>query len=496
MVVWLVRIGFFLARDTEVGMVKDQAALKKRAHLALDLVLTGLAFVAAYYMKRHWLGDMSGLSIDPNYYLVLLATLVCCAISFDFFGFYDPSRGRRFDDVLVRIVKGVGVGTVGVVVLFYLLKEEDVSRLLMGVFFLLNVVLLVISREVVRVIRTHQLKRGVSKREILVVGSRERAKDMIRYVLATEELGYSVVGCLEVSPGAVGTQVTEDVSVIGSMDDFQDVLLNMAVDEVIFAMPLGLIDNVLDHIGFAEEVGVNVRVLPDWQFQKLMYQPEIASVFIEPFAGIPTLALSSTPRKGVELLFKEFIDRASALLGLAILSPLFLLVALMIRLSSEGPVFFRQERSGLNGRVFNMYKFRTMVQDAEKLKKNLAGTNEMDGPVFKMKNDPRVTKIGRFLRKTSLDELPQLINVVMGEMSLVGPRPPLPSEVREYTPWQRRRLSMKPGLTCIWQVSGRNEISFEEWMRMDLEYIDKWSLMLDLKLLFKTVPTVLLGTGR
>jgi lipopolysaccharide/colanic/teichoic acid biosynthesis glycosyltransferase len=171
-------------------------------------------------------------------------------------------------------------------------------------------------------------------------------------------------------------------------------------------------------------------------------------------------------------------------------------IAVSVKVSSKGPVFFRQERCGLNGRKFILYKFRTMVPEAEKLKGRLLAANEMDGPVFKIKNDPRVTPLGKILRRTSMDELPQLINVLRGEMSLVGPRPPLPSEVKEYKHWQLRRLSMKPGLTCIWQVSGRNDVGFEEWMRMDLEYIDRWSLLLDFKLLLKTVQVVILGTGR
>jgi exopolysaccharide biosynthesis polyprenyl glycosylphosphotransferase len=268
------------------------------------------------------------------------------------------------------------------------------------------------------------------------------------------------------------------------------------VDEVVFAMPLQVIDNVADYFIFAEEQGLSVRVLPDWQIPQMMYQPKIASVFVQNFVGIPTLVLSSVPRKEFSLLVKAILDRSLTLAGLLVLSPLLVLIAVSVKVSSKGPVFFRQERCGLNGRKFILYKFRTMVPEAEKLKGRLLAANEMDGPVFKIKNDPRVTPLGKILRRTSMDELPQLINVLRGEMSLVGPRPPLPSEVKEYKHWQLRRLSMKPGLTCIWQVSGRNDVGFEEWMRMDLEYIDRWSLLLDFKLLLKTVQVVILGTGR
>ena len=172
-----------------------------------------------------------------------------------------------------------------------------------------------------------------------------------------------------------------------------------------------------------------------------------------------------------------------------------LAAAIAVRIESEGPLLFRQIRAGRNGRKFTMLKFRSMVVDAEKLRAKLDHLNEMDGPVFKIRHDPRITKVGRFIRKTSIDELPQLFNVLFGDMSLVGPRPPLPSEVAQYQPWQRRRLSVKPGITGPWQVSGRNEISFEEWMRMDLEYIDNWSLWLDIKIILKTVPKVFKGSG-
>jgi len=203
------------------------------------------------------------------------------------------------------------------------------------------------------------------------------------------------------------------------------------------------------------------------------------------------VAMYSVPHHEWQELFKKVMDIVASGLGLVVASPLLLLIALGVKLTSKGPVFFVQERVGLNGRIFKMYKFRSMVQDAEELKKKLAHLNEMSGPVFKIKDDPRVTPIGRFLRKTSLDELPQLWNVFRQEMSLVGPRPPLPSEVNLYDPKHRKRLSVKPGLTCIWQVSGRNDVDFDQWMEMDAEYVDNWSLALDMKILAQTVPVVL-----
>ncbi len=469
-------------------MLKEQFNQK-----LLDLLVTAAALLLAYWLWILWPGSTWQPPEGLHLPFLLLATLVSCGISYHYFGCYEfHSRQVPFDKVFTCIAKSVLFGATGVILLLYLVGETVGSQLIIGLFVVFDISLLTAFRASIHSRR----QRGLNHREILVIGSRERARELIRYVTASEELGYHLIGCLEVDPDLIGTEVAEGVKVVGGMSEFRSILLDRAVDEVIFAIPLVKVENVLDYIGFAEEQGVNVRVLPDWQIPELMYQPKVASVHIDQFAGLPTLVLSSVPRKQLSLLIKSLLDRSLAAIGLLVLSPLFILIAVIIKASSRGPVFFRQERCGLNGRRFTLYKFRTMVAEAEALRMCLQAENEMDGPVFKMENDPRITAVGRILRKTSLDELPQLINILRGEMSIVGPRPPLPAEVKEYSHWQRRRLSMRPGLTCIWQVSGRNDVRFEDWMRMDLEYIDNWSLLLDLKLLVKTVPVVISGTGR
>jgi exopolysaccharide biosynthesis polyprenyl glycosylphosphotransferase len=221
-------------------------------------------------------------------------------------------------------------------------------------------------------------------------------------------------------------------------------------------------------------------------------QAEIAS--LEGF-DTPLLSLRRTPSGEVRLAIKRLTDIVGALVGITLSGPIMIALALAIKIESRGPVMFRQTRAGRNGRKFTMLKFRSMVVDAERKKAELMHLNEMSGPVFKIRKDPRITRVGAFIRKTSLDELPQFFNILFGDMSLVGPRPPLPSEVDQYKPWQRRRLSVKPGLTGLWQVSGRNNIDFEEWMRLDLRYIDDWSLWLDAKILMKTLPAVIFKTG-
>jgi exopolysaccharide biosynthesis polyprenyl glycosylphosphotransferase len=216
---------------------------------------------------------------------------------------------------------------------------------------------------------------------------------------------------------------------------------------------------------------------------------------IDELDGVPLLTFTTSPSSPLQLLLKRILDVAHSALLMLLGLPVLLLVALAIKVTTRGNVLFRQTRCGLNGRTFTLYKFRTMVEGAEARQPDLLHLNEMDGPVFKLREDPRVTALGRFLRKFSLDELPQLWNVLRGDMSLVGPRPPIPEEVARYERWQRRRLAMKPGLTCLWQVSGRNELDFQQWMELDLEYIDTWSPWLDFKILLKTIPAVISGRG-
>jgi len=279
------------------------------------------------------------------------------------------------------------------------------------------------------------------------------------------------------------------VPVLGRISDLPRLIAERNIGQVFMtgrAWDTGTLRFVADT---CEEVGVTFSM--DANFLGL----SISQANVEDFSGWSLLSFHSTPTNADALAIKRGIDVVGSLVALILSSPVLLLVAIAIKLEDGGPIFFSQERSGLFGRSFRMHKFRSMVVDAEARKAELERQNEMSGPVFKMKRDPRITRVGAFIRKTSLDEFPQFWNVLVGEMSLVGPRPPLPAEVHRYERWQMRRLSMKPGVTCIWQVSGRNNVDFETWMRLDLQYIDNWSLFLDFQLLLKTLPAVLSGSG-
>jgi exopolysaccharide biosynthesis polyprenyl glycosylphosphotransferase len=276
---------------------------------------------------------------------------------------------------------------------------------------------------------------------------------------------------------------------LGRITDLVPVLMREVIDEVIFLIEKGRLQQYEEALLVAERHGVRAHVSLD------IFPHVLARPVLEELDGIPLLSFTTTPSNPLQLTVKRAIDLAvSSLLFLATL-PIQALAVLAIKLSSPGPVYFRQTRCGLNGRLFKLMKFRTMYEGAEDHLHEISHLNEMTGPVFKASKDPRLTLVGRILRRLSIDELPQLWNVIRGDMSLVGPRPPLPEEVARYAPWQRRRLSMAPGITCLWQVSGRNELDFDRWMELDLKYIDTWSPMLDLKILLKTVPAVLSGRG-
>lgn len=457
-----------------------------------DILIISMAFWAAFQTRN------LSMNSPPPYLLIFILTIVCCHISLRLFGVYSSKNNKNLPRISFQIIKAGFAGTSSIIFIMYLLHIEAVSRLFLGFFLFYFILFFILTRVIFYYILRHKRQQIHHTRNILIIGSRQRAIDLISKIHSNYDPDYRILGCLEIIglQHEVGKKVFNEVRVIATLEKFNRLLLTKAIDEIIFAMPLQLIDNIHEYILFAENLGINIRIMPDFQIQRIEYNPTTAKMHIDSFMGLPFMSLSSTPRMKADLTIKSTIDYILAGSGIIILSPFLFLISLAIKLTSKGPILFTQIRSGLNGRQFTLYKFRTMVANAEALKKDLEIKNEMDGPVFKITKDPRVTPVGRFLRKTSLDELPQLFNIMKGEMSLVGPRPPLPSEVQEYQLWQRRKLSMKPGLTCIWQVSGRNNVSFKEWMKMDLEYIDNWSLFLDFKLLALTVKEVTFGGGK
>lgn len=498
-------------------MTKPDSELATKLHSILDIILTLGAFIWAYFIKKYFLPEpFRGLTESPDYYIILLMIVIIWYFLFELFGSYSSYLKKSFAKILLEIVKVASVGTVFMILLMYIFKFDDVSRLLLSIFFLLNIGVLTFSK---RIIYNRYVKEPTSEyklHNILIVGSKERARDVICAIGANKHPscrdktypgteiettgfpGYKIMGCIDLDEKEIGKEVINGFKVIDTIKNLDKILLENPVDELFIAMPLNLISRVEDHVAFAGKIGVPVRVIPDWQIKDLILNPAISFFKLEIFSGLATIILSAVPPGREKLLIKYGIDYMAAAITIILLLPLFILVSFAVKISSRGPVFYKQERCGLNGRKFMVYKFRSMVSDAEARQKGLEEFNETEGPVFKIKKDPRIVPyVGTFLRRTFIDEIPQLINILKGEMSLIGPRPPIPAEVEKYEIWQRRRLSMKPGLTCLWQISAnRHDISFDEWMNLDLNYIDNWSLTLDAKIFFGTLKVMLLGTGR
>jgi len=398
----------------------------------------------------------------------------------------EPARslGRE----LARLARCFVVVATAMTALSFYMNAQDLSRLFATLYFATAFLLLVANRLALSFVSRAARKRGHHVRRYVVVGTGALAREIVETISAHPEWGLELAGYV-----VDGTPAGQR-DVLGTLLEFPRILEEHVVDEAIFALPrerMSAIDHEVEQaVLLCEEQGVSVRISLD----VLRYSGS-SRMLLGDLDGLPMLSLTRTPVDALALGAKRAFDVAVSGAVLLLMAPLLLAVAVAIRLGSPGPVLFRQRRVGLNGREFWMLKFRSMHADAEARLDALKGQNEMSGPVFKMTNDPRVTRVGHFLRRTSLDEFPQFINVLRGEMSVVGPRPPLRAEVQRYERWQRRRLSVRPGITCTWQISGRNNVDFDRWMELDLEYIDQWSLWGDVRICLKTVPAVLAARG-
>ena len=400
----------------------------------------------------------------------------------DFSGLYRQFIGLSPGGVLRRTAKGGLLSLAVLLGLLYVMKLHMVPRTILGIHCLYSIAAISLRALYLQPF----LLRLEPRRRLLLAGSPAQAAWVCDWLHNPQHAPFfEITGFL---PPA-GQAAPAGLNVPGVLERFSDVLHASVVDSVILLprdLPYGRIEACLKQ---CETEGVEAWLLPDF------LRTAIAQVTLDEVADEPMLLFSTSPKSPWALILKRALDLVLSALALVLFSPLMLGIAIAIRATSPGPVLFRQRRSTIRGRTFNMLKFRTMVPDAEAIRDELQDHNEVTGPVFKIKDDPRVTPVGRWLRRYSLDELPQLWNVLKGDMSLVGPRPPIPAEVEQYENWQRRRLSMRSGCTCLWQIGGRNELSFEDWMRLDLKYIDTWTLGLDFHILFKTIGTVLRGTG-
>ena len=445
-----------------------------------DAVVTTVALESAYILRQH-LSAFRLFFLDRATMVGLLATSVTVWVAAGAaVGLYRLPPSTHII-VIARVIFRQTVWSAAAITCWlYLLQLGSVSRFFIALFVAINAALLlgwrVFAPALGRVTRE-----TASKRSYVIVGTGDDAVRVVRLIEAD--------GTAEV----VAHIRTEDADAgrgNPALSEFKQLLKKKTiVDEVIFAVPRDKADGLEDLFRTCHEEGVKFRVVVNFLPQTA------AEVTLDHLYDLPLLTFCTAPDNDYLLFLKRLFDVVIACCMLAAFAPVGLVVMAAIRLSSRGPVFFVQQRCGLNGRPFRLYKFRSMYEGADGRLTEIAHLNEMDGPVFKCAADPRITPIGRILRKFSIDEWPQLFNVILGDMSLVGPRPPLPKEVEQYEPWQRRRLRMRPGLTCLWVLEGRNKLNFRNWMRLDLQYIDHWSLALDWKILLQSIPHVLSGKG-
>ncbi len=466
-------------------MLKENSTILRRLTILTDIFLIAGSFFLGYLVRF----SFNPLYTLDHYIWILPIFAFIWVFLFYIFGGYASFRTKPLIKIFFTILKVSIAGFLVFGSVVYIFKFEGISRAFVILIFLIAAIIIGLEKIGLILFFRNIRKRGFNYRHILVIGSGKRAQKLIHSVLEHKDMGFVLVGLVDEDAAKVG-QLVNGCKVIGTFNDLPDIIKNNVIDDVMFVVPRSWLVKIEEIMRFCESQGLRIHVAVDF------FDLKLAKAKQTDFRGLPLLTFESTPGKIWDLMVKRFFDILVSGISLLILSPLFVIIAILIKITSRGPVLFRQSRCSLNGRQFKLYKFRTMVTDAEDRLNEIMHHNEMDGPVFKMTNDPRLTTVGRVLRKISADELPQLWNVFKGDMSLIGPRPPIPAEVEKYDHWQRRRLSMKPGLSCLWQVNGRNNIvDFNEWMKRDLEYIDNWSLWLDCKILFKTIPVVLFGIG-
>ncbi len=464
-----------------------------------DLLLMSVAFVVSTLPQYHRVGrfglaEFFELRIKLGNLILFVSFLFIWHLLFSVFGLYGSKRlASRWDEIW-DITRATILGTLVVATFGVAFRIWVVNRIFLALFLVLTTSSVILSRMLIREGLAFARRHGKNLRNMLVIGTNPRALELVQRIQGKPELGYRILGFADEEWGGMEEFKKQGHSLVSDLDTLPAYVRRNVVDEVVLALPIRSFHGFASQIAMAcEQQGIIVRFLPN------IFDLKEARQRTDEFDGDALISHESTITDFWGLAVKRVIDIVISLTAIILLSPVLLLTALAVKLTSPGPVFFVQKRLGLNKRMFHIFKFRTMVVDAEQRLKDIEHQNEANGPVFKIKKDPRITWVGAILRKTSIDELPQLFNVLKGEMSLVGPRP---LQVRDYElfetycqDWQRKRFSVRPGITCLWQIMGRSSTTFEKWMELDLQYIRTWSLWLDLQILAKTVPAVLRGSG-
>jgi exopolysaccharide biosynthesis polyprenyl glycosylphosphotransferase len=460
--------------------------------LLVDVIVVNVAFLIAYWLRY----DLQLFrSVDPannvpySVYLPMVALLTLLLVLFNRReGAYDVRKGRPVFDDLFGVINSTTTAIMLMVVLVFFYRRLFYSRVIFIYAGILIVALLGLARLLRSMVLARMRAAGQGVDRVLIIGAGEVGRTVMRNLIAQPELGYRVVGFLDDDPAKCSSDIGP-IRALGTLDILPQAIRENDIKQVIITLPWQYHRKVIRLVTEAEQAGVRARVVPD------LFQLSLGGVDVEAVNGIPLISVKGSALTGFNSTLKRIVDVTIAGCALVLFSPVWALVALAIRLDSSGPVLFRQERIGLHGRPFTVLKFRSMYVNAEEQLDKLREHNEDEGPLFKMKEDPRRTRVGRFIRRTSLDEVPQFINVLRGDMSMVGPRPGLASEVAQYQDWHRKRLEVVPGLTGLWQVSGRSELTFDEMVMLDIYYAENWSLGMDLRIMARTVPQFIFGDG-
>jgi exopolysaccharide biosynthesis polyprenyl glycosylphosphotransferase len=462
----------------------------------VDLVLLVISFAAAAAPRLKAMGATSvteflSMRFSIRNFVLFSVLLLLWHSLFSLFGLYRSKRLSGHRTEATDVLKATSLGTLALLLVGTTFHLSITDPLFVASFWLLGTSTSILSRKLIRVLLTRIRQRGHNLRNVLIVGTNARSLKLAGDLEDHSGLGYRILGFVDQPWSGTDDFNTTGYSRVCDFGGLSAFLREHVVDEVMITLPLSSFYSQTSHIcALCCEHGIITHFLPNL-FDSRLTPANSAGMVVDSL-----ITFQVGPMQGWALLLKRFLDILISLTCIILFAPIFIVAAVLIKLTSPGPILFSQTRVGLNKRLISVYKLRTMVPDAEKQQAELEHLNEVKGPVFKIKNDPRITTIGRFLRKTSIDELPQLFSVLKGDMSLVGPRPlPLRDFKGFDSDWQRRRFSIRPGITCLWQIKGRSSIQFDRWMELDLEYIDRWSVWLDLEILVRTIPAVLKGAG-
>ena len=467
-------------------MIKEREPALERISVLIQVGFTLLCFFFIIWVSGSYTNGLA--TENREHYIVALIMIPLWFGLLELFELGAMARIQRYRQIIKKYIMVIFFGSLILSFAVQLIGYEWFTSNMLYAFALLNFLVLTTQKLAGRSLLKYLRRKGYNTRMLLIIAD-ESSVEFIHQIMETEEWGYRIRGIMSDSED-IKKEFGAKYSIYSESQDFTKIIDERVIDEVFYCKQQFNSVYIQKLVQECREVGISFHIHNKvLSFSGL--SPKLYFLNHQFF-----ISFRNTPENYLALKVKGTLDFFLSIIVLVLISPFMLFIAIAIKLDDGGPVFFKQTRVGKHGRLFKCLKFRTMVTNAEEVREKIMALNEQDGPVFKIKNDPRITRVGRFLRKTSLDELPQFINVLTGDMSIVGPRPPIPSEVQQYQRHLKRRLSINPGITCIWQVSGRNNVPFEKWMEMDMEYIDNWSLRLDFIIMLKTVKVIFDRNGQ